>query len=299
MVKTKRKKASNKERLSVVTAIILVFLVVYTVFLISLMIWTILTTLKTRADFRLNIIGFPQEFAWDNFPTVLSEFYVEVTTSEGTQYMGVPILALNSILYSVGCALVSTLVPCLTAYTCARFSYRFSKIVYTIVIVTMVIPIVGTQPVQIRLMRDLNLYDTMFGMWLMQGHFLGMYFLVFYNTFRALPMAYTEAAKIDGASNFMVLVKIILPMMKNTIFTVFLIRFIFYWNEYTTTLLFLPTHPTLALGMYNLLHMPSDVLSGVPMRLAGAVMLLIPTLILYLCCHKRLMGNLRMGGLKG
>ena len=126
-----------------------------------------------------------------------------------------------------------------------------------------------------------------------------MYFLVFYNMFKQLPMAYTEAAKIDGAGNMSVLIKIVLPLVRNTFFTVMLINFIGFWNDYQTPLIYLPSYPTIALGMYHMASTTENGLSTVPMRMTGAMLMLIPILALFLAFHKRLLGNLTIGGIKG
>ena len=63
-------------------------------------------------------------------------------------------------------------------------------------------------------------------------------------------MAYTEAACIDGAGNLSVLLRIILPLSRNTFFTVMLINFITFWNDYQTPLIYMPSKPTVAYGMF-------------------------------------------------
>ena len=182
---------------------------------------------------------------------------------------------------------------------CARFPYKFSKIVHTTVIVVMIIPIVGALPAEIRMAMTLKLYDHVWGLWIMKANFLGLYFLVFYGVFKALPMAYTEAAKIDGAGNLGVLIRIVLPLVRNTFFTVMLINFITFWNDYQTPLIFMPSHPTVALGMFHMASTTISTLATIPMRMTGAMLLLVPILIVFLLTHKRLMGNLTMGGIKG
>ena len=122
---------------------------------------------------------------------------------------------------------------------------------------------------------------------------------MFHGIFRTLPMAYTEAAKIDGAGNLSILVKIILPLVRNTFFTVMLINFIGFWNDYQTPLIYMPSYPTIALGMFYMASTTENGLSTVPMRMTGAMLMLIPILVLFLCFHKRLLGNLTVGGLKG
>ena len=126
-----------------------------------------------------------------------------------------------------------------------------------------------------------------------------MGFLIFYGTFKNMPMAYSEAAKIDGASNLQILTKIMLPLAKNTFFTILLIRFIEFWNEYQGALLYLPSHPTISLGLYYMANTPDNEMVFVPMRMTASVMVLLPIIILFVTFSKRLLGNLTVGGIKG
>ena len=104
---------------------------------------------------------------------------------------------------------------------------------------------------------------------------------------------------IDGASNWKIMTSITLPLVRNTFFTVMLITFISFWNDYQTPLIYLPSYPTVALGMYHMGSTTENGLSTVPMRMTGAMLMLVPILILFSLLHKKLMGNLTMGGIKG
>lgn len=296
----KRLKRNTLERpkWSVFRVVMLAGLLIYAVCLFLPLLWAIITAFKSQPDFRLNIIGLPEKWTW-NFPTIFEEFFIKIDTPEGARNAYVEELLLNSVLYSVGCSFFGTLVPCVTAYLCARYTYKFSKVVYSVVIVVMALPIVGNLPAEISVATSLGLFDKIWGLWLMKAHFLGMYFLVFYNLFRSLPTAYTEAAVIDGAGNWTVMLKVIMPLAKNTFFTVMLINFIMYWNDYQTPLIYLPSYPTLALGMYRMSYISINELATIPMRMTAAVFMLIPTLALFACFHKRLLGNLTTGGIKG
>lgn len=298
MARVEKKNKTKTTHWSPLGIVLLSGLLVYTVCLFGPLIWAFITSFKAQPDFRINIIGLPREWVW-NFSHVFSKFYVRVATETGVTNVGMGELFLNSMLYAVGCAYLNTIIPCITAYLCARFDFKFSKVIYTIVIVVMVLPIVGSLPSEIKVARGLGLYDQIWGLWLMKAHFLGMYFLVFYNFFRSMPMAYTEAAQIDGASNMQILLRIIFPMTKNTFFTVFLIKFIEFWNDYQTPLVYMPSHPTVALGMYHMAYTTENSLSTIPMRMSAAMLMLIPILVLFLSFHKRLLGNLTMGGIKG
>ncbi len=291
--------AKKKTNISPLKIFVLAFLLVYTVVLFVLWGWGIINSLKDYYDFRLNASGFPEEWKWDNYSYVLSKFKLDASTPDGGQrVVGMLEMYLYAVLYAGGCAFTATFVPCVVSYIVARYNFRPLNIIYYIVVVCMVIPLVGTLPSQLRVASSLGLSGHIWGMWIMTGHFLGMYFLVFYATFKTLPMSYTEAAKIDGASNLNIMFRVIIPLARNMFFTIFLLQFVTYWNEYQTALLFIPEYPTISLGLYYMAKSADDRLSQIPARLTGCVLVMIPVLIVFLIFRERLMGNLSMGGLK-
>lgn len=297
---TSRRNKSNKleSKFNLFTFITFIVLVAYVFLLMGLLLWAFMTSFKTIGDYRLNKIGLPKQWVW-NYETVFNQFYVFKTTDTGREKVSMGTMFLNAFFYSLGCAFTNTLVPCFTAYLCSRFKYKFSKIVHSIVIITMIIPIVGSLPSEIQMAKNLMLYDKLWGLWIMKANFLGMYFLLFYNNFKVLPMAYTEAAKIDGAGNTTIFLRIIFPLIRNTFITIMLIKFIEFWNDYQIPLVYMPSYPTIALGMYHMAYTTINNLSRVPMRMAGSIMMITPILILFLAVQKRLLGNLTMGGIKG
>ncbi len=295
------KKVKNKEtptKFNVLGIILLVFLIIYALSLFTPILWAVLSAFKSTSEFRINIVGLPKKWTW-NFSHVFKVFYVRIYTDAGAKDIGMGMMYVYSILYALGCSFFNAFIICITAYATARFDFKLSKIIRTIVIVVMVLPIVGSLPSEIRMARLLGLYDHIWGLWIMKANFLGMYYLVFYGMFKSLPMAYTEAAKVDGAGNFRILFRIILPLVKNTFFTIMLINFITYWNDYQVPLIYIPSYPTIAYGMFIMSKTNDNGMSSVPMRMTGAILMLAPILLLFTVFQKRLLGNLTMGGIKG
>ena len=139
--------------------VVLLFgLIAYTICLFVPIIWGIITSFKGQADFRINVIGLPKEWVW-NYKQVYEQFVISVFTDDGTVYIGMGEMLTNSLLYAVGCAFFSTLIPCITSYLCARYDYFLSKVIYVIVIVAMILPIVGSLPSEIRVARAIGAYD--------------------------------------------------------------------------------------------------------------------------------------------
>ena len=293
------KESGKREPFNLLTIIMLVVLIIYVISLFTPCIWSIYTSLKGIEEFRKNAIALPAVPQFANYAQVFKILYIPIQQNGVTVKIWMENLFLNALIYSLSCALTSSFVPLVVSYLCARFPYKFSKIVHTTVIVVMILPIVGALPSEILMSKSFGLYDQLWGLAIMRGHFLGMYFLIYYGMFKSLPMAYTEAAKIDGAGNLSIFIKIILPLVKNTFFTVMLIHFIGFWNDYNTPLIYMPSYPTIAYAMYYWTQNTLNEMSYTPMRMALAMFLFIPVFIVFLAFHKRLLGNLTVGGLKG
>ena len=125
-----------------------------------------------------------------------------------------------------------------------------------------------------------------------------MYFFVYHAFFKGVPDAFREAAEIDGASDFTIMVRIFFPLAVKIILTVFLIQFVALWNDYQTPLLYLPTHPTLAYGVFYLSYFQLHEWYHTPIRMAGCIMLVIPILIIFIAFKNKLMGDISLGGIK-
>ena len=89
------------------------------------------------------------------------------------------------------------------------------------------------------------------------------------------------------------------PFVKGTIVTVILLNFITFWNDYQTPLIYMPTHPTLAYGLYYFTSGSYEIAtSNVPTQLAGCMLMAIPLFAVFIIFQKRILGNLSLGGLK-
>lgn len=286
--------------MSVFSVLLLVVLCLYALSLIGLFIWALLSSFKSPSEFRVNSFGLPQSWVW-NYSIIFKMYKMPLGPDANgvPQYAGMGQQYLNTILYALGCAFVQTTTQMIVAYVCARFNFKFLKPIYTVVIIVMIIPIVGSLPSEIQMAKTFGLFDSIPGMWVMKLNFLGLYFLVFYSSLKALPQTYTEAAKIDGADNFTIMLKIIFPMVFTTYLTVLLLNFIGYWNDYQVPLVYLPHYPTISLGLFRLGTSTDNILASVPMRMTAAMLVFVPILLLYIFTNQKLLGNLTAGGIKG
>ena len=286
-IERKRKLNTNKKRykkkfeFSFISFFSFLVLVFYSVSLFVPMIWSIITAAKDNIDYLSNGFGFPTVWV-NNYKAVFKYFAVPVEEGAVNRQVGIGEMLFNSIVYSLGGALVSTITSMCVAYACSRFKFRFLSVIYTVIIVAMIIPIVGSLPSELAMARSLGLYDSLFGIIIMRAYVVGLHFLIFYAAFKMVPKAYSEAAYIDGAGNFKIFIHIMLPMVSGPFFTVVLLNFISSWNDYTTPLVYMPNHPTLAYGLFYYINGSYDQMtSSVPMKLAGCLLMAVPLIIIF------------------
>lgn len=279
--------------------VILCFLVLFVLFMLVPAVWTVMSSFKSVDEWEWdnNYFGFPKEFSFGNYVSAYK--YFNVRTETGGRQVFMPEQFLYSLLYAGGCAVMSTLTPCIVAYAVARLHNKFGKVIYTIVIVAMALPIVGSLPSELQMARITGLYGHIWGQWIMKMNFLGVYFLVFDAQFRAIPMDYTEAAEIDGASNFSIMAKVIMPLAWGSVSAVLLLNFITYWNDYQIPMIYIKGYPVLAYGMFSFYQSTETAIQSVPVKLAGILLMAIPIIIMFAVFNKKLMVNLSVGGIKG
>ncbi len=118
--------------------------------------------------------------------------------------------------------------------------------------------------------------------------------------FATIPKDYEEAAFVDGSGYFNTMVRIMMPMAKPSIITIVLFNFLAFWNEYilSMTLMTKDKFKTLPVGLMNL-NSAQKAAANYGQLYAGLVMVMLPTLILYILVQKKLTEGMSLGGLKG
>ncbi len=318
----------TKKSFQIVNVITFTLLALFAITLIVILAWGLLTSLKSYDDFKYNgnkLFGLPDltadgaktALALGNYRRILFSTVFQFNGTDASYYSALfgyvrnihegmftfTDYLLNSFIYSIICSFVHAFVAFLCAFLCSKYKFRFSEIIYVVMLVVMAIPIVGSSPAMIELLRDLAIYDTVFAMVLLNFNFTGIYFFVFYAHLSGISNTYMEAAEIDGATQIGIFFKIIFPICLKVFFTVFLLQFIQTWNDYQTPWLYYPNHPTLSYAVWRMTRNTGGANSGnkyqgIPQQVAGCMVLALPVFVLFLAFNKLLMGNLTMGGLK-
>lgn len=296
----KRREKTDFKLNNPLNIIVFGLLILYVVSLIYPLIWGFISSFKSYYEFRLNVGGLPKKWVFDNYITAITKFTIRIEDGAGFVLIGLPEMFLNSIIYSVGMAFFTTLSHLLAAYATAKYSkVLFSKILTAIVLFVMILPIVGNLPSAIQLAYKLRLHDKMVGSWIRNATYLTVYFLILQGMIAGIPKEFDEAAKLDGASNLDIMLRVNLPLLANILQTLFLLNFIAAWNDFREPMVFLPTKPVVSYGLYIFFMMRDNATATVPMKLTATMLLMIPMIAVFMVFHKRIMGDLTAGGIKG
>lgn len=261
--------------------------------------WVFLASIKQNSEFYGNPWTLPKGFYWQNFVDAWN-------TAKMGDYM------LNSVIVTALALVLLLIVALPAAYCLARFQFRGSKFLNTLFMAGLFINVNYIVVPIFLMLRD---GDVWLKKVLGQGFLLNnlvvlavvyastalpftIYLLSGY--FQTLAHDYEEAAYIDGAGYMTAMWKIIFPMAKPSIITVILFNFLSFWNEYiiSMTLMSSAKGPkTLPVGLLNLMQAQQSA-AQYGIMYAGLVIVMLPTLILYICVQNKLTQGMA-GGLKG
>lgn len=274
------------------------------VFALSILIpvgWSILASFKHKSEFYGNPWALPEGIYFDNFTTA----FVKARMGE---------YFLNSI-FVTGLALIILLVVAIpAAYVLSRFSFKSNKILNALFAAGLfvnvnyiVVPIFLLLLDGEKAIRQIFSVPAQFAIFLDNKIVLALIYAatalpftiyLLSNYLKTLPKAYEEAAYIDGCTHFQTLIKVILPMAKPSIITVILFEFLHFWNEYIIALTLLPnSSKTLPVGLINLMQVQKTA-TDYGALYAGLVIVMIPTIVLYMLVQKKLTEGMTIGGIK-
>ncbi|HXT88475.1 MAG TPA: carbohydrate ABC transporter permease [Trebonia sp.] len=218
-----------------------------------------------------------------------------ITTNDILHYAG------NSLLVAVGTGLLTAVIATMAGYGFARFRFRGSGIVFALVLVTMMIPFQALLTPLFLEMHSLGLTNSLAGLALFYTTFnLPFGVFVMRNTFLQIPWELSEAAAVDGASLVRTLVSVLRPLVLPGIATTVLYAFLFSWTEFVGALTFITSNNlyTLPLALLNMEYGSVGQVNFGYLE-AGAVIAMVPCILLYVGLQRFYIRGLVSGVVKG
>ena len=261
--------------------------------------WVFLASIKENSEFYGSPWVLPKGLYFQNFVDAFEK------ASMG-DYM------LNSVITTALGLLLLLVIALPAAYVLSRYKFFGSKLLNVLFMGGLFI---NVNYIVVPIFLMLVDADKIVRGWFGSGFFLNNLFitaLVYASTslpftiyllsgfFVTIQKDYEEAAFVDGSSYFRTMVQIMMPMAKPSIITVILFQFLAYWNEYIISMTLLTTKEkkTLPVGLMQLMQ-AQQAAAQYGQLYAGLVIVMLPTLILYILVQKRLTEGMSLGGLKG
>ncbi|HWV23120.1 MAG TPA: carbohydrate ABC transporter permease [Thermomicrobiales bacterium] len=267
-------------------AIAYIVLILGCVIAIAPFIVTILASLKTSGELVRGIFSLPEDAQWKNYVQAWRDGHF------GRFF-------LNSIIVVVGVVIPSVVMSTMTGYAFARFRFRGAGALFAYFLLGLVIPLQALVVPLYYLLREMHLLDSLWALILPQIA-MSMSFgtLLMRQAFLSVPREIMEAATVDGASSWTTLWQVMFPLARPMVGTTALMFFIWTWNEFLLPLVVNidPKYHTLPVG---LLYFQQRWTSNIPVIAAGATIIFLPLVAMFLLFQRQLVEGITQGAVKG
>jgi multiple sugar transport system permease protein len=260
-------------------------LIAVAVMFVAPFVFIVLTALMTESQ-AVTPSFWPRPFQWSNFATVFDR---------------IPLLAYgwNTTQIAVG-STIGVLVSCIpVAYALSRMRWRGRQLAFLLILATLMLPfqvtIVPLYIIWVRLGQIGHLTP------LILPSFLGDAFSIFLlrQFFLTIPEELSDAARVDGASEFQIMTRVIVPLAKPAIAAVALFNFLYNWNDLFAPLIFVGTNQklwtlTIALSEFTQRHGTEWNLT-----MAAAILFMLPVIVLFFLAQRVFVEGVTLTGVKG
>lgn len=243
-----------------------------------------LNSFKTQGESNKMSLSLPKEWIFSNYKTVIEQGKLVSSF-------------FNSLLYATCSVLIITIVVAAAAFVIARNRKGINNIIYYFIISGIAIPINNVALMEV--LKALHLVNTRIGIILIYAAInIPLSLFLSYGFISTIPREIDEAAVIDGCGPVKLFVKIILPLLKPIIATLFVLNFMAVWNDFTMPLYYLNNSAKwpMTLAVYNFFGAYENSWNLVS---ADIMLTLLPVLVVFILGQKYIVGGVAAGSVKG
>lgn len=293
---TGRKKSRSEK---IVFGIAFFFFSLYAAFVLFFFVFAFLCALRKdgmafdmERHMHHSLFSWPKDASFDSFKNSFSTL-AQINGGKDSFL----VITWNSIWRTTIYVFLSILTSSMVCYILVFYRSKFTKFLYNLGIFVSILPLYGSTAATLRLYNNIGFINNPFALITSIGLY-GGYFFYMYSFYKSLSWDYAEAAFVDGSNHYRVFFEIMLPMALPSISALFVMSFIGGWNDYESTILYMPAYPNLAYAVYAM-ETISEYRNIVPAYFAGVLVSLIPILTLFLVFQNSIMEKVHLGGLKG
>ncbi len=250
------------------------------------LIWLVISSFKTNFEFETQPFSFPDVWQVQNYVAAM-------------QIGGLSRLFLNSVIVAICSTTLNIFVSSMGAFAISREKFRFNETLLNIILAGVLIPIIALMVPYFKIISTLGIYDTLLGLVLTYAAInIPISVFLIHGFMGSIPVELEEAAVIDGCSFTQRFTKIIFPLTKPGLVTAGTLMFIYCWNEFTYAMLLTSSESsrTLQLGIR---FFKSQFVTDYTSMLAAIVISMVPTIIVYVFLHDKIISGMTSGAVKG
>ena len=288
------KQRLHRFNITPVTIIVSLVLLFYCIVLIFPYIYAFFASINSISSFdKTRFLAIPLSFKNIDFKNYAKAFD-SLTTEGGATLFD---MFLNSMWYSFGTTTIGLFFATCCAYVCAKYKFPGRRFIYVFALVMMMVPIIGSQSSALAWNKLLHGYDTPLYA-LINSQTIDGSFIIILALFKAVDWSYAESGFIDGCGHFRTFFQIMLPQIFSALVALFVTDFIARWADADTSLIFFPNLPTLGTGLFYAYNTFAGTVR-LPVYFAALIIVMLPSLILFLVFQNKIMDMQLTGGIKG
>ncbi|MBF9016797.1 MULTISPECIES: carbohydrate ABC transporter permease [unclassified Oceanispirochaeta] len=208
-----------------------------------------------------------------------------------------PLYIWNSIKVTFFCTVIQLGTASTSAYAFSKLKWRGRDALFVLYLMSMMIPIQVIIIPQFMVIKNLGLYNSHLAL-ILVGSFTVFGTFLIKQFFMTLPDSIMESARIDGAHEWVIFLRIVMPLAKTVMATVLIFSFRWFWNEFFSALIYIasPELKTLPLGMTDFV---TEYMVYFGPQMAAALISIVPVMILFLSLQKYFIQGIASSGIKG
>jgi len=247
----------------------------------------LLTVAVQSPDSTATNLSWPDNFYWQNFVTAWTKGDFPL-----------PLLMINSLIVASVVVPITVIVSVLAGYAFGTLRFRGANLLFFIFMIGLIMPFEATIVPLYYQLRSMGLINNLVGVMLPQvGLFCAFGIFWMRQFFKATHPSLIEAAKIDGAGTLRILRSVLLPISWPPILTLAPLVFIWSWNEFLLALVVLDRETRTAPS--GLASFTGQWVQDVPALSAAAIIVALPTVILYIALNRKIIAGILQGAVKG
>jgi raffinose/stachyose/melibiose transport system permease protein len=204
---------------------------------------------------------------------------------------------MNSAIITITAGIILIVFPAMLAYYLVRFEYRANKLIFIILVMSMIIPFQALMIPFVSIYGTLGMLNSRIALiYFYLGFGMSLSTFMYHGFIKTLPIALDEAALVEGANRFQIFWYIIFPMLKPITATIMILNALWIWNDFLlpSLVLFLSAR-TLPLSTFSFF---GQYTSNYGLAMAGLVLSMTPIIIFYLIMQRNIISGITEGAVK-